>query len=88
MVASWLDCDDVGRNPCLEAIRQKNLADSSQAKKTQMVFVNFGNLAIMTHNIRAVVDPMALRPRLSPGVLLSVSYRAIVVQKDTIAAYK
>jgi hypothetical protein len=37
---------------CLEGIRQKSLAeDSSQAKDTQMVIVNFGSLAIMTHDI-------------------------------------
>jgi hypothetical protein len=34
---------------CLEGIRQKSLAeDSSQAKDTQMVIVNFGSLAIMS----------------------------------------
>jgi hypothetical protein len=31
----------------------------------------FGNLAILTHDLRAVVDPMALRPRLSTSLPLS-----------------
>jgi hypothetical protein len=66
MYTSWLVCHDAGL--CCTSLPgrhpTKNLASTSQARKHKMVFVTFGNLAIIVS--QGDVRPMALRRRLSP----------------------
>jgi hypothetical protein len=69
-----------GRHPT------KKLAESSHAKETQRGFVAFGSLAILLRRARNL-RPMALRPRFSPGLPLSVCYRAMLAKNFTIEPY-
>jgi len=95
MLASWLDCDVQaapsmcmfhacsmhlpGRHPTKPGVFQPN-------QETQRGFVAFGNLAILSRRARNF-RPMALRPRLSPGLPLSVPYRAMLARNFTTAPY-
>jgi hypothetical protein len=87
---SLLACCDVQAAPAMHFLPgrhpTKKLAESSHAKETQRGFVAFGSLAILLRRARNL-RPMALRPRLSPGLPLSVSYRAILAKNFTIAPY-
>ncbi|HLO18778.1 MAG TPA: hypothetical protein VK206_28360 [Anaerolineales bacterium] len=51
MFTSWLVRKDQGLHvpyhPCLEGIRQKTWLCQSQAKEHKIIFVTFGNLAIL-----------------------------------------